>query len=113
LLLAVGCTDAANTQYLPIGSRCSSNGQCGTAPFDCATAYPGGYCEHSCATDCDCPKVSFCVTPSGATATMRACRRRCSATPECRAAEGYLCVPLSGTVSVCDWNGGPVDGGLP
>lgn len=113
LLLVAACSDAANTQYLPIGSRCSRDSQCGTAPFDCATGDPGGYCEHSCATDGDCPKDSACVTPAGAPATVRACRRVCTATDQCRAAEGYVCVPHSASVSVCDWTGGSMDGGSP
>lgn len=112
LLLAAACGDPANTQYLPIGSRCSRDHQCGTAPFACVTSYPGGYCEHACATDGDCPKDSVCVLPAGAPA-MRACRRVCTANEQCRAGEGYLCVPLGGTASVCDWTGGPMDGGLP
>ncbi|MGZ3408097.1 MAG: hypothetical protein ACXVAN_16720, partial [Polyangia bacterium] len=43
-LVAAGCSDASNTQYLPIGSRCSSSSQCGTSPYSCAIAgYPYGY----------------------------------------------------------------------
>lgn len=112
VLLCVGCSDGANTQYLPIGSVCSSSGQCGTSPFDCAMSYPGGYCEKPCATDGDCPADSLCAIPPGFPASARACRRRCAATSECRAAEGYTCVPVSSTTAVCDYTGA-VDGGLP
>jgi hypothetical protein len=60
-LVAAGCSDASNTQYLPIGSRCSSSGQCGTSPYDCAiSGYPYGYCQKVCALDGDCPGDSLC-----------------------------------------------------
>ena len=79
VLVAAGCSDPANTQYLPIGSPCSSDRQCGTSPYDCAVAgYPGGYCEKSCATDGDCPSDSLC------SALVKACRRVCTSDAACR-----------------------------
>lgn len=112
LVGVVGCSDPSHTQYLPIGSRCTSSHQCGTSPFDCNSADPGGYCELPCATDGDCPADSLCALPPGAPASARACRRRCDRDADCRVAEGYVCTPLSTTTSVCDYTG-PVDGGLP
>jgi hypothetical protein len=89
----IGCSDPANTQYVPIGSRCTSGGQCGTMPFDCNTAgYPGGYCTKSCTTDGDCPLDAACID--------HACRRRCVHEADCRQNEGYSCAQSSGT-TVC------------
>lgn len=106
-LVVAGCSDSANTQYLPIGSRCSSNGQCGTSPFDCATsAYPFGYCEKPCATDGDCPSDSLC------SASAKACRRVCTSDTSCRVADGYSCQPIAGNRLVCDV-APSVDGGQP
>ena len=107
LLVAGGCSDSANTQLLPIGSRCGTNGQCGTAPYDCAaTGYPYGYCEKPCTTDGDCPADSLC------SATVHACRRVCTMTSDCRHDDGYSCQPLVSGKSVCE-AGGSLDGGSP
>lgn len=107
--LVAGCGDSANTQYLPIGSRCSSNGQCGTSPFDCAIAgHPYGYCEKPCTTDGDCPADSLC----SALAVPKACRRVCTSDTACRTDDGYSCQPVAGGRAVCE----PVpsvDGGQP
>jgi hypothetical protein len=105
-LVAAGCSDNANTQLLPIGSRCSSSSQCGTSPFDCAMAgYPFGYCEKTCTTDGDCPADSICSP------LVKACRRACTSSATCRVADGYSCQPSSGR-SVCE-AGGAMDGGSP
>lgn len=107
LLVAAGCSDSANTQLLPIGSRCGTNGQCGTAPYDCAaTGYPYGYCEKPCTTDGDCPADSLC------SATVHACRRVCTMTSDCRHDDGYSCQALVSGKSVCE-AGGSLDGGSP
>jgi hypothetical protein len=106
-LVAAGCNDASNTQYLPIGSRCSSSSQCGTAPYNCAIAgYPYGYCDKSCATDGDCPADSTCSP------LAKACRRGCVDSATCRVSDGYSCQPLVGGKSVCE-AGGSLDGGAP
>ena len=108
LTLAVaGCSDPANTQYLPIGSRCSSSSQCGTSPYDCAiSGYPFGYCEKSCTTDGDCPADSLC------SAVVKACRRVCTSDAACRVADGYSCQPVAGGRGACE-AAPSVDGGQP
>jgi hypothetical protein len=104
LLAVLGCSEESNVQKLPIGSRCFENGNCGTSPYNCATAgYPGGYCQKDCATDGDCPSDSVCVAFQ--------CRRKCNTTTDCRATEGYIC-DRSGPIPVCDIDGNP-DGGTP
>jgi hypothetical protein len=105
LALVAGCSDPANTQLLPIGSRCSSDTQCGTAPYDCAVAgYPFGYCEKPCTTNGDCPADSLCSP------LVKACRRGCTTSATCRTAEGYSCQPLVSGQGVCE-TGAAVDGG--
>jgi hypothetical protein len=94
LLACAGCDPGPGHQSIPIGSRCTSNGQCGTTPFECASGYPGGYCDRACATDGDCPMDSLCIN--------KACRRTCKTTSDCRAAEGYECRSLGGILPVCD-----------
>jgi hypothetical protein len=95
VLAAAGCGDPSNTQYLPIGSRCTSSGQCGTNPFDCLVTYPGGYCERPCTTDGDCPQDAVCDP------TPHACRRKCKTPDDCRTSEGYTCLTAPGTTTVC------------
>jgi len=107
LLLLVGllcaCGDGANTQYIPIGTRCASNGDCGTSPYECAMApqYPGGYCQKTCASGQDCPTDSVCVL----TILGMKCRRSCVSDTDpqkgCRASEGYVCKSEQ-NVLVCD-----------
>jgi hypothetical protein len=110
LVAVAGCSDAANTQLLPIGSRCSSNAQCGTPPYDCAaTGYPYGYCEKPCTTNGDCPADSLC-NPSP---TVHACRRVCMSSSTCRTADGYSCQTLVGGQGVCEAGGTSMDGGTP
>lgn len=96
LLAVAGCGDADNTAYLPVGSRCTSSGQCGTNPYQCNVDRPGGYCEKPCATDGDCPMDSVCIPRLGA------CRRRCADPAQCRASEGYACYDWGGTSLVCE-----------
>jgi hypothetical protein len=91
------CDTSSNTILLPIGSRCTSSGDCGSSPFRCATTFPGGYCEKPCITNGDCPSNAACI--------VGACRLSCSDPAiRCRAAEGYRCLVESGT-PVCDFPG--------
>ena len=106
LVLAGGCSSPSNTQFIPIGSRCSSDGDCGTRPFNCKSApsYPGGYCQKDCALTSDCPLDADCVAGE--------CRRKCTATGQCRANEGYQCRAAAGAPDlVCDVPLTPGDGG--
>ena len=99
VFVAAACSDAANTQLLPVGSRCSSDAQCGTPPYRCnATNHPFGYCDKPCAADSECPVDSACAIPAPGAG---ACRRKCTTTPDCRVSEGYSCQPLA-TSTVCD-----------
>lgn len=105
-IVAAACSDSSNTQFLPIGSRCSSSSQCGTSPYDCVVAgYPFGYCEKPCKVDGECPADSLCNSVIGA------CRRVCLDDSTCRVSEGYSCQPLE-TKSVCEV-APTVDGGQP
>ncbi len=105
VFLVAGCGSGSNTQKEPIGSRCNSNGNCGTSPFQCETAangYPGGYCDKPCTTDGDCPLDSLCLPKPAAV-----CRRRCTDSAECRTdtadGKGYACITTEGaTGSYCD-----------
>lgn len=107
-LVAAGCTDPANTQYLPIGSPCTTSSQCGTPSYDCAaTGYPRGYCEKSCVTDGDCPFDALC-SPA-----VKSCRRKCVSSATCRTADGYSCQALTSGMTVCEAGGGTMDGGAP
>jgi hypothetical protein len=108
VLVAGACTDPAGTQYLPIGSRCGTSSQCGTSPYVCnaSASYTNGYCEKACKTDGDCPADAVC-NPS-----TQGCRRKCKVTGDCRSAEGYVCVALNPTNSVCEPSPS-VDGGQP
>jgi hypothetical protein len=106
-----GCSDSSDTQSLPIGSRCSSNSQCGSTPYVCnqGPGYSFGYCEKPCSVDGECPADSLCGTSS-----PKACRRACKATTDCRSSEGYACVALTTGRTVCDTApAASVDGGAP
>jgi hypothetical protein len=105
--LIAGCSDPENTQYLPVGSRCSSSGQCGTTPYDCsfASGLVGGYCTKSCTTDGDCPLDSTCQAHS--------CFRRCTKDSDCREAEGYYCAPVNSFPAFCAPRPAPMDLGPP
>ena len=105
LALALGCSESANTQHLPIGSRCASNDDCGTKPYSCNKTYPGGYCQKDCDTNGECPQDSLCAKPQ--------CRRKCTDAQQCREREGYTCGAAGATGPVCDVTGALVDGGTP
>ena len=95
-LLLIGCSQADNQQFLPIGASCTESDQCGTKPYFChETGYPGGYCEKPCTADGDCPSDSVCATP--------VCRRKCVESTQCRMSEGYLCKSAAGvTTTFCE-----------
>ncbi|MEO6953742.1 MAG: hypothetical protein ABI321_18215 [Polyangia bacterium] len=95
-LFLVSCGAAPNTQYLPIGQRCTHPGDCGTTPFECDDTKPGGYCAEPCVTDGSCPTDSVCVNKT-------TCRRKCSTNADCRQTEGYACVTGTEPISpYCD-----------
>jgi len=104
LLVVVGaCDSPSNTQFIPVGSRCSRDGDCGTSPFACNTMLPAGYCTKPCTTDADCPTDSKCmITQFG-----NQCRRSCGAADECRVTpDGYSCkdgLGISGSAFVCEF----------
>ena len=105
-LFSLACGSADNVQYLPVGTRCTSSGQCGTNPYFCnESGYPGGYCEKPCTADGDCPSDSVCAAV--------ACRRKCATDVQCRQAEGYSCRNVVGaTTTYCEVSGNvPTDGG--
>jgi hypothetical protein len=96
VVAASACSAGADSQFLPIGSRCSRDDQCGTSPYDCAIAdHPYGYCEKPCMLDSECPADSLCST------TVGECRRVCAADADCRVNDGYSCQPLE-SKGVCD-----------
>jgi hypothetical protein len=101
-MLAVACQDGPNTQYLPIGSPCFKQSDCGTQPFDCALDVPGGSCVKSCSDNTDCPTDSACA--------RKFCKRSCHSSAGCRAPVGYGCWDEGATTMVCDF---VPDGGLP
>jgi hypothetical protein len=105
--LIIGCSDPADTQYLPIGSRCASAAQCGTMPFDCSFSDGnlGGYCTKPCTTDGDCPPDALCH--------LHLCRRRCMNDSECRQSEGYFCAPLPAIPAACEPRPAAMDLGPP
>jgi hypothetical protein len=95
LAALTSCDSGANQQFLPIGQRCDSAGDCGTPPFGCAlTNYPGGYCEKDCTVDMDCPADSVCAGTK--------CRRSCVDSTKCRFTEGYACVTRTASSPYCD-----------
>lgn len=104
LVLVAACGSPANTQFLPIGSRCGQDSTCGTSPFSCNLSLPAGYCTKVCTTDADCPMDSKCMLTSAG----NQCRRTCTGAPgECRVTpDGYSCKSepgVSGSYLVCDF----------
>jgi hypothetical protein len=97
-LLASACSSPDNTAFIPLGSRCERNDQCGTTPYECLQPpeFVGGYCTRSCTTDADCPTDGVCLVAAAK------CRRKCIATVECREGEGYVCRDKGATSRVCD-----------
>jgi hypothetical protein len=103
---------------LEAGSPCASQSDCQKyrPDYQCDLSRPGGYCTKACTTFDDCTSLDPAVavtcnyastSPSfdpQAPVTQTWCLRQCSTDPECRAAEGYTCVPavLGAFRGVCD-----------
>lgn len=94
LVLLPACGNPANTAYVPVGSRCRVDDDCGTRPYSCQTGSPGGYCVRDCTLDGDCPTDAACAGGK--------CRRKCTETAQCRSAEGYVCRDVGATSLVCE-----------
>ncbi len=94
LALCAGCSSSGSvgTQKLPVGSACTADADCGTAPFHCMMGdHPGGYCMRDCDIkngDADCPSEAICQYDG----TKGECHKKCTAT-DCRA--GYFCSAAS------------------
>lgn len=100
--LAAACHDT-NTQNLPIGSPCTTSGQCGTGKFFCDHAHPNGYCKADCHADGDCPIGSVCA--GAGIIAPGACHKTCpNGASDCRTAEGYICkrMPADASADYCD-----------
>jgi hypothetical protein len=104
---------ASTAQKLAVGSACTQDSDCGSAPFFCMTEHPGGYCMRKCdiaKADADCPSEAICQFDG----TVGECHKKCSAAGDCRS--GYTCSPASmGTAmkashAFCDM-GDMTDGG--
>jgi hypothetical protein len=80
---------AATTEKLTIGSPCTKDSDCGSAPFYCMVDHPGGYCMRDCTTDADCPSEAICQNDG----MKGECHKKCNAPADCRAA--YTCSPAA------------------
>jgi hypothetical protein len=103
VVLVAGCKDSSDVQRLPIGSPCTTSGQCGLGKFFCAVDHPGGYCKADCHQDSDCPSGSVCA--GAGMVSPGACHKVCPNGPsDCRVAEGYICKnpPPDATAAYCD-----------
>jgi hypothetical protein len=102
LAFVVGCSSKSDVQRLPIGSPCTTSGDCGTGKFFCATDHPNGYCKADCHKDGDCPTGSVCAG-AGVVAPGE-CHKVCNQLSDCRTAEGYICKlnPDDASHAYCD-----------
>ena len=95
LILAIGCgsDNAGSTaQKLAVGSACTQDSECGSAPFMCMTDHPGGYCMRECDIskgDADCPSESVCQFDG----MVGECHAKCGTQADCRSE--YVCSPAS------------------
>src|SRR5437879_5594908 len=98
LAALAACESQSNTQYVPVGTRCGHDTDCGTSPYSCNIMLPAGYCTKTCgASDADCPMDSKCML----TAAGNQCRRTCSVQSDCRTTpDGYSCKPESGVSGI-------------
>jgi hypothetical protein len=85
-VIVAGCSTHVDQQRLPIGSACSTSGQCGTGKFFCDLSHANGYCKAECGKDADCPTGAVCV---GAGMILAgACARACpNGAADCRAGD--------------------------
>jgi hypothetical protein len=97
-LLAFACgsdnTGSSGTtgQKLSVGSPCTMDSECGSAPFMCMLDHPGGYCMRNCDItkgDADCPSESVCQFDG----TAGECHLKCDSQANCRT--GYVCSPAA------------------
>ncbi len=90
--IALGTSVCAAPHEDP-GAGCTSDGQCGAAPWDCLTGpdFPGGYCSRADCTGAagSCPDGLFCGIVGGDTFCVASCEPGPVA---CRFLEGYECV---------------------
>ena len=103
LALVAGCNDNADKQNLPIGSPCSTSGQCGTGKFFCDLGHPNGYCKADCHKDADCPTGAVCA--GAGIVSPGECHKACPhGAADCRTAEGYVCklMPDDASAQYCD-----------
>ncbi len=89
---ATDCPQAPDPQYQP---SCQTTG-----------GFVGGYCAQPCANGWGCPASHLkCESDPSQRGVPSVCLLSCTTSPDCRAAEGYLCCPsweaASGVGSVC------------
>jgi len=112
LALVAGCNDNSDKQNQPIGSPCTTSGQCGTGKFFCDLDHPNGYCKADCHKDSDCPTGSVCA--GAGMVSPGECHKACpNGASDCRTAEGYICkmMPDDASAQYCDVPEPEGDGG--
>ena len=124
--VAIGCSSSsdenagahqdAGAQLLTVGSACTTNAECGSAPFYCMTEHPGGYCMRNCDIahgDADCPSEAVCKFDG----TKGECHKKCNMNSDCRSPD-YDCSPAASdpanmaSHSFCDAMDTNSDGGM-
>jgi hypothetical protein len=96
LIAACGSSSSGSngsTSQALVGSSCTKDSDCGSAPFFCHLGdHPGGYCMRDCDIthgDADCPSEAICQYDG----TTGECHAKCSTASDCRS--GYVCSPAS------------------
>jgi hypothetical protein len=112
----VGAHQDAGAQLLTVGSACTTNPECGSAPFYCMTDHPGGYCMRNCDIahgDADCPGEAVCQFDG----TKGECHKKCNVNSDCRSPD-YVCSPAASdrdnmvSHAFCDAMDMSADGGM-